>query len=189
MTDIVMFVGHIIIEAIEAIAIHEHHEKKLACAATDPRAAWHLAVLFGNGYNFSYNEEQVDKWLNFAAECGHADAQLRMALVMEAKKNKTKEQQEWALELLKRSAEQNYPPALNSLAMRHESGKMGLVKDLKEAARYYQKSANANYPDGQRHLGICFRDGIGVPVDLDAARYWLRLAMYGGLGFAIHDLP
>lgn len=51
----------------------------------------------------------------------------------------------------------------------------GVLQDHEAAAMWYRKSAEQN-GDGAFHLGLCYRDGIGVQRDLIEAHKWLNIA-------------
>ena len=53
------------------------------------------------------------------------------------------------------------PSAQFNLGVRYENG-MGVIKDLKEAAKYYQLAAQQGHADAQYNLGICYENGEGV---------------------------
>lgn len=51
-----------------------------------------------------------------------------------------------------------------------------LRRDLKEAARWWQKGAEGGNTLAQSHLGIIYARGWGVPKNYDKAAKWLLLA-------------
>ena len=55
-----------------------------------------------------------------------------------------------------------------------------MKKDLKQAAEWYQKSAEQGYVEAQVSLGACYEDGEGVEKDIDKAVEWYTLAANQG---------
>lgn len=51
-----------------------------------------------------------------------------------------------------------------------------MPKDLSEAVRYYRLAAEQGHAYGQRNLGLCYQDGLGVPRDAVEGIRWLRKA-------------
>ena len=62
-----------------------------------------------------------------------------------------------------------------------------VLKDLKEAARYYWLAADKEAP-AQCNLGSCYKNGDGVPKDLKEAIRYYRLAADQNVAPAIEAL-
>jgi hypothetical protein len=62
-----------------------------------------------------------------------------------------------------------------SLAEAYRNGE-GLQQNYATAARWYQLSAEQNYPPSQYRLGLLYANGQGVPLDYELAAVWLRKA-------------
>jgi hypothetical protein len=60
-----------------------------------------------------------------------------------------------------------------NLGLSYEYGR-GVVKDMKEAARWYRKAADAGQLDAQCNLADCYSLGTGVKIDLIVAFHWYR---------------
>lgn len=65
------------------------------------------------------------------------------------------------------------------LGLAYESGR-GVAQDFAEAARWYQKAADAGNPGAQAHLGNLYAEGRGVARDATAALKWYRRGGVGG---------
>jgi TPR repeat protein len=72
--------------------------------------------------------------------------------------------------LYERAGEHGYAPAYTRLGDLHRA------KDAAKAFAYYHRAAEASDPVGQRQLGLCFLEGVGVKADSVRARTWLRRA-------------
>src|ERR1700739_24755 len=57
------------------------------------------------------------------------------------------------------------------LGLAYESGH-GVAQDFAEAARWYQKAADAGNPGAQAHTGNLYAEGRGLPRDATAALKW-----------------
>ncbi|KAL6621028.1 hypothetical protein U3516DRAFT_811214 [Neocallimastix sp. 'constans'] len=63
-----------------------------------------------------------------------------------------------------------------------------LKKSLKESVMCYRRSAENGYPEGQYYFGLCFEEGIGIPLNYKQAVYWYRIAGDNGYGLASYHL-
>jgi uncharacterized protein len=57
----------------------------------------------------------------------------------------------------------------------------GVARDLKLAAHWYEKAAEAGDPEAQMEIGYLYDAGIGVSRDPAQAVHWYQLAVAGGL--------
>jgi TPR repeat protein len=73
------------------------------------------------------------------------------------------------------------------LARMYENGE-GTPRNLSEAAKWYEASANGGITMAQNRLGEMYRDGIGVRRDKQTAIRWFERAAKGGLPQAIANL-
>ena len=93
-----------------------------------------------------------------------------------------------AVKWYRKSAEQNFARAQNSLGYSYEEGQ-GVAKDLVEAAKWYRKAAEQNDAMAQLNLGRCYAGAGGVPKDLVEAYKWLLLASEQGNDKARELIP
>lgn len=74
---------------------------------------------------------------------------------------------------------QKTPQQHFKLALRHERG-VGVVKDMKEAVRYYKRAADKGHDSAQFNLGRYYSKGVGVAKnEMEAARYFKLAADQG----------
>lgn len=78
-----------------------------------------------------------------------------------------------ALDALRRSAESGDARAEHDLAVAYESGR-GVVRDDREAARWFRKSAEHGNAQGQYRLGTLYQAGRGVKQDYAQAAEWFQ---------------
>ena len=61
---------------------------------------------------------------------------------------------------------------------------LGVQKDTKEAAKWYQKAAIQGHPDAQYSLGLMYRSGEGTNKDDVEGSKWIKAAAEQGHGYA-----
>ena len=74
------------------------------------------------------------------------------------------------------------------LGMASEEGNLGVVRDDKEAVKWYRKAAEQNYAPGQALLGWCYDRGQGVSKDEVEAVKWYRKAATQNFAKAQYNL-
>jgi TPR repeat protein len=67
---------------------------------------------------------------------------------------------------------------MRNLGLLYENG-LGVTKDAAEAARWYQKAADAGDALGMVNLGSMYENGTGVTKDAAEAARWYRKAAGG----------
>ncbi|XP_068122602.1 protein sel-1 homolog 3-like isoform X2 [Hyperolius riggenbachi] len=90
-----------------------------------------------------------------------------------------------ALQYLKKAADMDFVPALNSLGWYYEQ----YEKDYKKAAEYWERADELGNPEAPFNLGILYFHGLypGKPQDHSSAyRHYLRSAMRGHIDAAVH---
>jgi TPR repeat protein len=87
----------------------------------------------------------------------------------------------------KRSAENNFAQAQNSLGYLHANG-IGTPTNLDEARKWYRLAADQGYSRAEMNIAMLYWNGIGVPKDVREAANWYRKAARNGLLLAKRDL-
>ncbi len=88
-----------------------------------------------------------------------------------------------AFKMFTQSATAGDPKSQTRLGTMYEQG-LGLAKNPKRAADWYEKAADAGEPEAQTHLARLYRNGKGIPRDEKRAVYWYARAAEQGLGIA-----
>jgi localization factor PodJL len=88
---------------------------------------------------------------------------------------------------LRLAAAQGEPSAQFEVAVRLAEGK-GTEQDLKEAAEWYQRSAENGFAMAQFRLGTLYERGVGVKRDSARAQIWYTRAAEQGNVKAMHNL-
>ena len=114
---------------------------------------------------YEENEEAV-KWYQQAAQQGHAEAQYRLSGMYAAGEG-VKQDKEQALTWMVRAAEQQYPLAIQVLALAYEQGELGLMVDYEQALAWLNKGVDAGDPWSIKRLIRAYQTGeLGVRIDL-----------------------
>ncbi|MGB0132251.1 tetratricopeptide repeat protein, partial [Dokdonella sp.] len=74
-----------------------------------------------------------------------------------------------------------------NLGLMYEQG-MGIAKNEKEAAYWYQKAGELGNANAQFNLGVLYENGRGTAVDFSRANQWYRKAAVQGDALAIGNL-
>ena len=122
--------------------------------------------------------KEAAKWLQLAADQGHAGGQLGLGQLLEVGQGVAKDEAK-AAELFRKSAEQGNAAAQFSLASLYIKG-AGVPADVTEAIKWLRRAANQGDSLAQLNLGVRYYDGNGVPMDLVEAFQWLTLAKAQG---------
>ena len=55
-----------------------------------------------------------------------------------------------------------------------------MIKDVQEAAKWYERAANQGYLDAEMAMGFIYRGGEGRPMDKIMSYMWFDVAAKGG---------
>jgi TPR repeat protein len=116
--------------------------------------------------------EEGARWFRMAMEGGDREAELAYATML-ATGNGVPRDDEAARAIFERAAERGDPGAQWSLGVLHEEGRGGLVKDLREAMKWWRKAAKQGHALSQAKLGVAYVKGEGVRRDLVEGYAWL----------------
>jgi uncharacterized protein len=92
------------------------------------------------------------------------------------------------LRTIRLSADQSYGEAQLFLAKSYHDGDVGIAKDVVEAARWAQLSAESGNPSGQSYYGRLLWTGDGVTANKIEAVRWIKKAAAQGNADAIEDM-
>ena len=88
---------------------------------------------------------------------------------------------------LREAAEAGDSKALFEVGSRYADGR-GLTANMKEAAKWYEKSAELGFAPAQFRIGNFYEKGLGVERDIAQAKTWYQLAAAQGNASAMHNL-
>jgi TPR repeat protein len=130
------------------------------------------------GQSVLKDEDDAVKRTRVAAVQGNAEAQYKLALMLEDGKGIPKDEVE-ALKWYRKAAEQGYAPAQNILGVTYTTGH-GVPNDDVEAVKWYRKAAEQGNASAQTNLGGSYSTGRGVPKDDTEGVKWYRKAAEQG---------
>jgi len=84
-------------------------------------------------------------------------------------------------------ARRGNPAAQNNLGVMYAIGEI-VKRDLRTAAKWYEKAAEQGLALAQYNLGVLYEEGLGVVQDIPTAAVWFRLASEQGDVLAQHRL-
>ena len=122
--------------------------------------------------------EQVLQTLRELADKGNHEAEFVFS-VLTAHGLEVSQDENKAMDYLRKAANGEQPHAQNALGRRYEIGS-GVAKDEVEAVKWYRKAAEQGHAEGQNNLGWCYYHGIGVAEDGAEAVKWFRMAAEQG---------
>jgi localization factor PodJL len=88
---------------------------------------------------------------------------------------------------LREAADAGDAKALFEIASRYADGR-GVTADMKEAAKWYEKSAELGFAPAQYRIGNLYEKGVGVERDVQKSKTWYQLAAAQGNASAMHNL-
>ncbi len=123
---------------------------------------------------FSGDPGDAAPWVEAAAACGIAEAQLRLGRMLLEGQGVAKDERA-AFACFLYAAASGDREAQNMLGRCHENG-WGTARDMRRAAEHYRSAAEAGLDWAQYNLGHLLLDGTGVARDVREAFAWYRRA-------------
>ena len=167
-----------------------------------------VGYYYENGIRTSVNLTEAAVWYEKAAQKGHAEAAMRLALLYAQGKG----------------VEKNEKKAFTYMEQAAKAGGIGVKQDLSKAFDWYkqaaaegdframccmggyfltgnpvpyepakafqlfEKAANANIPAAQYNLSVLYRYGEGTEKDVEKADFWRMKAAQNGFRMAIDEI-
>ena len=145
---------------------------------------YELAKCYYFGTGVDMDKKKAAYWFLKLAEMGNLDGQRWIASMYSSGIGVEKDTDK-AIQWYQKAIGNGGGIALTALGRLYQD-----LGDKKNAFKYFTLAAEKNLSDGQRNLGLCYHDGIGVEIDYAKARYWLEKAIdngchaaYGNLGY------
>ncbi|SRR6266568_4602369 len=135
--------------------------------AGDAEAQFRLGSLYFEGVDMP--SAVAYEWLNKAADQNHAEACYKLACFSGSGNFILNRTDEEVRLMLLRAAELGSVSAQCSLGSYYATGELSCPRNLKEAAKWYGRAANAGNPDAQYELGFMLLLGDGVEKDTTKA--------------------
>ncbi len=137
-------------------------------------AQFNLSIMHEQGRGVDADEVKAKYWSDKAVKSGYPPALHNRALVMLAQKNYST-----AIDLLRTSASEDFPPSQYSLGKIYQAG-IGLEENPVDAFKYIEMAAKNGFAKAQYNLGKMYRDGYGVAVDEKMSFDWYLKAAEQG---------
>lgn len=128
--------------------------------------------------------EEALKWFEAAANQGHIKAQynLGMTYLYEGGKQSFKQATKWLEQVTKNTKDKEikYEEIEYILGNIYYKGGKGIEKSIKEAAKWYTKSAMKGHIKAQHNIACLYDEGGGVTQSFDRAAKWFEAAAKQG---------
>ena len=176
---------------IDMIRARELYRK--AADLGDPRAlAWKARSIYRGTRGFSKDEtearrilQEIEPQLRKMGLNKQPDALGSLCRTLSTIEPKTRGQE--AFELAKKNTIDGKPSDWATMGRLFQDG-IGVLKDEKEAVKWYTKSAEQGDAYGQSNLGACYFNGTGVAKDEKEAVKWYGKAADKGDGWSQNEL-
>lgn len=156
---------------------------KLADKAGHPEAAYLLGELAEQGIGrwFSSDEDALVYYKKAALPpFNHPKAQLKLGAFYEAGRGGLDRELKTALKWYRQAAAQKNPDALYRLGLAYKNGDGDEPVDYGKMMHFFTESAELGHTEAQYQAGYGYENGIGVPINVDKARYWYQKAADSG---------
>lgn len=137
------------------------------------KSQYRLGVYLVDGDGVMPDPKEAYLWFRKAAEQGDAYAERAMAISLQEGKGVKADPVEARMWLL-RAAEHDQPQAQWQVGCEYYGQKPDIARDA-IAARWFRKAAEQLHPQALISLGICYRQGRGVPKDPIQGLAWIVL--------------
>ena len=119
--------------------------------------------------------EEIAELMKMAADKGSAIAQCDYGVFLVNGEGVEKDEKT-ALEYWKKSAENNFAPALHKVAVCYLQGYCGEEKDEKKAFDYFMRAAEGGVKDSMFNVALFYQNGVGTEPDVNKAFEWIKKA-------------
>lgn len=137
------------------------------------RAMVNLAQYYEEGTGTIKNEVEGVKWYQKAADLGDLTAMNNLSVMYSHGRGVVKDPQK-AFDLMKKAADLGDDGAMYNLSFYYWNGDAPVTKDISEALKWKEKSAETGCPWALNDLGNIYYFGNQVPQDYDKAYYWFN---------------
>ena len=160
---------------------------KTAAEKGNPEAMYLLGWLAeqGKGRWFASDKDALVEYRKAAAPpYEYAKAQFKMGDFCENGRGGMTSDLKQAVVWYKKAAASKDPEALFRLAMVYREGKGGEPVDFAKMFELMRRAAELEHLEAQYQLGYCYENGIGVPINVEKAKFWYAKAAERGHGGA-----
>ena len=76
------------------------------------------------------------------------------------------------MEWYRKAAEKRIPEAVFRIGMAYKNGEGDAPVDYAKMVEYFKIAAEAGHAEAQFNLGYSYENGIGVPINVNLAKFW-----------------
>ena len=146
-----------------------------------------LAKIYGEAPITQDRQQKMRMWYGKAAAQGSRTAQYELANLILAEKDVSKEDRNYAINLLERAADPGQADAQYQLGRMYMTGE-GVPRDTGKGLYFYRIAAEQGHSEAQYSLAVRYTIGEGVATDDYEAHRWYKRAANEGHGKAQHNL-
>jgi S1-C subfamily serine protease len=136
-----------------------------------------IGMLYVRGQGVPQDYAEAAKWIQQAADKGHAEAQATLGGMFQLGSGEPQDYAQ-AAEWLRKAAEQGFPVAQLALGNLLSEGQ-GVRKNDAEAVMWWHRAAEQGDATAQANLGAAYQFGTGVAMDYGEAYFWWKVASAG----------
>lgn len=152
-----------------------------------PEEQLKMGERYADEHSKQRNDVEAVRWFRMAAEGGNAEAQYKLAVMLEHAWGARRDYQE-ALSWYSKAAKQGHAGAQNNMGIMYEKGR-GAPISYQEAIKWYSMAAKNNAGAPNYNIGLLYERGLGVPADKELALKYFTLAANAGYADAQKKLP
>jgi hypothetical protein len=141
-----------------------------------------LGILCKTGVGTPLDVAQATKWFTKAGNVGYAKAWYNLGMIYKDTLDYTN-----AYNCFSKAASLNDPQSIYTKGYMLYKG-FGCTQNYELAAQLFQEGAATGRINSMYFLGLCYRNGYGLPVDKDSAHYWLTRSASRGYKMASDEL-
>jgi TPR repeat protein len=144
-----------------------------------PMLQFSLGQAFDAGLGVERDDSKAVEWYRKAAEQGMMGAMYFLAQKLEFGQG-VRSDREQAIRWHLKAGEGGLPESQYALGEHYLCQREHVSENWPEAARWFRMAAEQGHSNAQLRLAGMFEDGLGVPQDLNIARFWYRKAAAQG---------
>lgn len=149
-------------------------------------AMYAVAMQYESGTGVTRNQTLATSWYKKAALKGYTHAWYTLGLRYKEGRDGDPDYQR-AFDCFRKAADGNDPAGFYAQGYMTYKG-LGTTQDYPKAVVLFQKGTTAHLSACMYFLGLCYRNGYGLPSNADSARYWLGRSSALGYRFAKDEL-
>ncbi|WFE91047.1 caspase family protein [Roseibium porphyridii] len=161
------------------LEVDQEDQLQAAAREGDSRALKGLAYMRLNPNEDRYDPSRAAALLKTAAEAGDPEAMFELARMYERGIG-VEQDVDKALELFRKSADEDFADAINDLGFLYYQGGLGVTRDPKKAIEMFGRAADRRHPEAMFNYAALIDDGVVDGKQPDDAAEFLYRALRSG---------